>query len=297
MAQSAEQRIEPESTPLVAPAHSGKDTLAGPVFQRVLCAVDGARRSYAAVDQAAQLAGAGGNLTLLAVTAAKGGGRFRSAAISSMRAGKVMDRASRIATQAGVSFTCVVDPGAPPAKVIAQRAREQDLLVIGAPARSALGAIGGSVAIETLRTFTTPLLLARATAHERPLTETIVVASDGSDGSDALVALAARLAGEACRRIILVHAQGGESHAHPHRISAQKDLLQRECGERTQVLIEPRDAVQLIEDAVSSNGATLTVLGSRRVSGIGAMLGSVSRRAVRSLHCSVLVIPPESLHQ
>lgn len=297
MVESTEQTIEQGSAPVAGSASSRGELAAKPLFQRVLCAVDGTRRSFAAVEQAAQLAGPGGSLTLLAVTAAKGGGRFHSAVIGSIRAGKVMERASHIAEQSGVSFTRVVDPGAPPSKVIAERAQEHDLLAIGAPTRSPFGSIGGSVAIETLRTFTTPLLLARAAGNGRPLTEAIVVASDGSESSNALVALAARLAGADCKRVVLVHAQGSESHAHPHRISAQKELLERVCGERAKVLIEPRDATQLIEEAARSNGATLAVLGTRRVSGIGAMLGSVSRRAVRTLACSVLVIPPEYLRQ
>lgn len=279
-----------EKTPAVESTH-GSAAEAGRPFQRVLCAVDGTRPSYAAVAQAAQLVGRRGSLTLLAVTAPRGAGRFRSAALGKLRAGKVIEHASHLARQSGVPFTTVVDPAGPPSKVIGARAGEHDLLAIGAPSHSVFGSFGGSVAVETLRAFTTPLLMARPLAGQG-LTETIVLASDGLQGSDALLELAIELAGPSCRRVVLVHAQGSESSAHPHRVLAQKQRLERACGARAQVLIEPRDACELIEAAVAEHEATLAVIGSRRAGGVGAMLGSVSRRAVRTLDCSVLVVPP-----
>lgn len=262
-------------------------------FERALCAVDGTRPSYAAVEQAARLVGPQGHLTLLAVTAPKGGGRFRSAALGSLRAGRVIEHASDVAERGGVPFTQVVDPDGPPSQVIAERAGDHDLLALGAPSHSAFGAFGGGVAVETLHTFTTPLLLARPSGG-RLLTETIVVASDGWEGSDALVELAARLVEPGSERIVMVHAQGRESSAHPHRVLAQKALLERVCGDRALTVIEPSDACELIEHVVDAQSATLAVLGSRRVSGVEAF-GSVSRRAVRTLGCSVLAIPPECL--
>lgn len=266
----------------------------GHPFADMLCAVDGTRPSFVAVEHAAQLVGPNGHLTLLAVTAPRGAGRFRSAALGSLRAGRVMERACEIAQRSKVPFTPVVDPDGPPAEVIAERAGDHDLLAIGAPTHSSFGSFGGSVAVETLRTFTTPLLLARSCAG-RPVAQTIVVASDGSEGSDGLVGLAGELAGETCGRIVLVHAQGSESNAHPHRILAQKALLEHICGDRARTTIEPSDACGLIEQVMDAQNATLAVLGSRRAGGLGAMLGSVSRRAVRMLGCSVLVIPPDRL--
>lgn len=287
--QTADGRPEIRAGRLAAPQPHARP------FHDVLCAIDGTKPSYAAVEQAAQLVGGQGRLTLLAVTAPRGGGRFHSAALGSLRAGRVIERACRIAEQSEVPFTPVIDPGGPHAQVIAERSGEHDLLALGAPSHSSFGTFGGSVAVETLRTFTTPLLLARPCAGS-PVAETIVVASDGSEGSDELVALAARLADESCTRIVLVHAQGAESNAHPHRILAQKALLERVCGDRARTTIEPSDACELIEQVVDAQNATLAVLGSRRASRLEAMLGSVSRRAVRTLGCSVLVIPPERLH-
>lgn len=263
-------------------------------FADVLCAVDGTRPSFAAVEQAAQLAGPQGHLTLLAVTAPRGAGRFRSASLGCLRARRVIERASEIAHRRAVPFTPVVDPGGPPAKAIAERAADHDLLAIGAPMHSSFGSFGGSAAVERMSTIVTPLLLARSISG-RPVAEAIVVASDGSEGSDALVGLAGALAGESCRRIVLVHAQGSESNAHPHRVLAEKALLEHACGDRARTTIEPSNAWELIEQVVDAQDATLAVLGSRRASAVGGMLGSVSRRAVRTLGCSVLVIAPERL--
>ena len=52
----------------------------------------------------------------------------------------MLSRATRIADDAGVSSTTVVDPRSPPVKVILKRACDHDLLAIGAPASSWLGA-------------------------------------------------------------------------------------------------------------------------------------------------------------
>lgn len=263
-------------------------------FGDVLCAVDGTKASLAAVEQAAQLAGPDGRMTLLAVTSATGSGRFRAAAIGPVRVRRVLERATRIAEQAGVSCETEVDPGGPPSTVIVEKARHHDLLAIGAPARSGLGAFGGGVAVATLRTFTTPLLLARPDGSARPLAERILIATDGSDSSDRLVALAATLLPEASGAILL-HAQGAESRSHPHRIRAQQETLQAALGERVELLVEPGDPCDMIVQAAERERASLVVIGSRRLAGLGSTLGSVSRRAVHALPCSVLVIPPEHL--
>jgi len=53
----------------------------GPIFGDVLCAVRGKEAGYAAVEQAAALAGTHGRLTLLAVTSYGSGGAHRGPAI------------------------------------------------------------------------------------------------------------------------------------------------------------------------------------------------------------------------
>jgi nucleotide-binding universal stress UspA family protein len=263
-------------------------------FADILCAVDGTRPSFVAVEQAAELAGPEGGLTLLAVTAPRGSGRFHSAVLNVSHAERVIERAAQIAERRGVSYTSLVDPGGPPSAVILERAHEHDLLAIGAPSHAMFGSLGASVAAEVLHAFSTPLLLAHP-ASRTPLTASILLASDGSDGSDPLVELAAELAGERCERVVLVHALGVESQAHPHRIEAQRQLLTRRCGQRAKAVIEPGDPCELIEAVADAEGSTIAVVGSRRLTGLGAVLGSVSRRVVRSLGCPVLLIPPAHL--
>ena len=72
------------------------------VFANVLCAVDGTRRSYMAVEQAAMLAGPDAELTLLAVTGVTGSGPYKSAAIAHTRAKLILHHAAAIAHAVGV---------------------------------------------------------------------------------------------------------------------------------------------------------------------------------------------------
>jgi len=267
--------------------------LEAPLFADVLCGVDGTRASLAAVSQAAQIAGPETRLTLLAVTSTGSGAPFfRSAAISSLRVRRVMDRAARVAEDAGVAYSREIDPGGPPSAVIVQRGGSHDLLAIGAPARTPLGGFGGGVATATLRSFTTPLLLARpATPGDIPL-DRVLVASDGSESSDGLVALVAKLLASRGGEAVLVHALGAESQSQPHRIAAQQHVLAEACEGRVRVVTEPGDACELLTAVAKRERSTLAVLGSRGHAGLGSMLGSVSRRAVHALPCSALVVPP-----
>ena len=75
----------------VAPACSA------PIFADLLCAIRGKEGGYAAVEQAAALAGAQGRLTLLAVTSYRSGGSHRGPAIGPARAAEILGRAEGIA--------------------------------------------------------------------------------------------------------------------------------------------------------------------------------------------------------
>lgn len=278
-------------------ARSSEREAAPPVaFSQVLCAVDGTHASLAGVAQAAALAGEDAHLTLLAVTATgTGSSHFRSAAIGPLRVNKVLDRASRVAEQAGVSCEQVIDSSGPPAAVILERAISYDLLAIGAPMRSALGRFGGAVATATLRSFKTPLLLARPASPAASPMDRVLLASDGRESSERLVAFVSALLGDRAGEILLVHAVGHESRSQPHRIAAQGRLLSEAHAWRMRVLVEPGEAASVILHAAGTERASLIVIGSRRLSGVGAVLGSVSRRVVRALPCTALLLPPERL--
>jgi nucleotide-binding universal stress UspA family protein len=260
-----------------------------PLFANILCAVDGTRASTAAVRMAACLAGPEGSLALLSVTAAAGVGVRATAAIAPARVKRVLDRAKRIADAAGVPATTVIDPGHPPVKVILERAAGFDLLALGGPATSWFGGmLVGGVASEALRHFTTPTLFVRASFKPPLHGRRIIVASDGLEGSDEIVAMAASLALDQHAPITLVHALGPESRMHPHRIQAQVASLSK--LDSSDSLIVPGHAVPVILAAVRSTGATIVVIGSRRLGGLQAF-NSVSRRVTHD-SCSVLALPP-----
>lgn len=263
-----------------------------PVFAEALCAVDGTHGSFAAVEQAASLVGPAGALTLLAVTAVTGSGRYRTAAISPQRVDRVLSRAAELAEAAGVRTARMVDPAGPPAEVILRAAAEHDLLAIGAPAASPLGGLlVGGVASATLQSFTTPLLTARPVHGGSPFARRILVASDGSAASEEVLELALRLASGQAVQAVLLHAAGAESQEHPHRIERQARSLKQAAtgGAELEVLaLPPEEAI--LQAAVAAE-ASLILMGSRRAGGIRA-LGSVSRHVVREAPCSVLLLPP-----
>src|SRR5271165_7398082 len=173
----------------------GSDSAEGAAFADILCAVDGSPESFAAVEQAAGLAGRGGHLTLLEVTSYDFQGANRGPAVGPLQAKRTLDRAAELAREAGVSATVEVDPESPPAQVVLDWAAERDLLAIGAPTTSWFrGMFTSGVAVSAEGSFSTPLLIARL-AREVPTADRhILVASDGQEGSDQLVELAAGLA-------------------------------------------------------------------------------------------------------
>ena len=276
---------------------------AAPMFADLLCAIRGKEGGYAAVEQAAALAGAQGRLTLLAVTSYRSGGGHRAPAIGPARAAEILGRAEGIAREVGVPFTSEVDPGSPPSRVILDWSARYDLLALGAPASSWPATwLSVGVGNKAIEGFTTPLLVARPLAAERRFTDRMVVASDGLDASQAVVDLAARLAHANGSNVTLVHALGresplkrGHSRAQEGALEEQDETLKRTLASGTsEVLVEPGRAADVIKSAAASADASLVVMGSRRLDGLRAM-GSVSRRVVHQARCSVLLFPPEML--
>lgn len=262
------------------------------VLADVLCAVDGTRDSFTAVRQAALLTGPAGRLTLLAVSATSGSGRYRTAAINPTRLKRVLDIATQIAREANVPSTRLVDPAGPPSKVIIERSAGHDLLAMGAPKTSWLaGLFVGGVVVSAMRLFTTPLLLARPAPEDQPFARRILVASDATAASERLVDLAASLASEQASGVLLVHAVGSESKSRPHRIEAQMRRLESVLHDSCEIHVEPGDPHDVIVDTARNAEASLIVMGSRRLDGLRA-LGSVSERLAHDAPCSVLVVPP-----
>jgi len=279
------------------PQDEGTSSESERVFAETLCAVDGTRRSFAAVEQAAVLAGSHGHLTLLAVTAVTGSGAYQSAAIGPARAEGILNHAAQLATRAGVPSTVVIDPAKPPASVILDRARGHDLLALGAPVTSRLGGmLIGGVAVEAVKLSTIPLLAARlVAAGEHGFAQRILLASDGLDGSDELVELVGRLAKAQNASVVLLHATDGESRAQQERLDQQARQLEAALGGVIDVRVPPGDAADAIVEAAKETAVSLVAMGTHRRGGLKG-IGSVSRHVVHEAHCSVLLVPPEGPH-
>jgi len=268
----------------------------GHTFSRALCALDGSPESIGAIRHAASLAGPDGHLTLLLVTSFRNEPERRSAAIVPARATEILEQAEAAAREAGVGWSVEVDPAGPPGRVVLDYCAGHDLLALGTPATAWFGAMFmGGVAATAEDYLTRPLLVSRA-AGGGILEERILVASDGLEGSDALVAIAGRLAAERGGSVTLLHVLGGESRMHPHRIEHQAARLREQLGERAQLIVEPGHARHAVIATALSEASTLVLLSSRALSGLHAV-GSVSRRVVHQAPCSVLLVPPEQLHE
>jgi nucleotide-binding universal stress UspA family protein len=272
--------------------------IAAPSFANILCAIDGKEGGFSGVEQAAALAGPQGHLTFLMVTSFRSGGKHRGAAIGPLVGATILTRAEQIAGEAGVPYTSEVDPGGPPARVILDWSERYDLLAIGAPASSwpaRLLSVG--VGDKALGGFSTALLVARPLEPERRFADRIVVASDGQQGSRSVIDLTAQLA-RAASKVTLVYALGRESPikrdraTEEHTLEDQERTLARTLASgATELLVKPGRAGAAIVSAATGAGASLVVMGSRRLEGLRAM-GSVSRRVVHQARCSVLLVPP-----
>ncbi len=274
-----------------------------PIFAKLLCGIRGKEGGFAAVAQAATLAGTKGRLTLLAVTSFRSGGDHRAPEIGPAQATEILKRAEGIAQEAGVPYTSEVDSRSPPARVILDWSAGYDLLALGAPA-SSWPAMWLSVGVgnRAIEGFTTPVLVARPLDAERRFGDRIVVASDGLEASHGLVDLAARLAHAHGSDVTLVHALGRESPLKRSRPRQQERTLEEQdealkralASGRSEVLVEPGRAQDVIKSAAAAANASLVIMGTRRLDGLRAM-GRVSRRVVHQARCSVLLFPPETL--
>ncbi len=275
---------------------------AAPPFADILCAIDGKEGGFSAVEQAVALAGTEGRVTSLVVTSYRSGGPHRSPAIGPMRAAEILEHAGQIARHAGVPYVEEVDPGSPPARVILDWSSRYELLALGAPASSwpsRLLSVG--VGDRAIGGFTNALLMARPLAGDRRLGDRSVVASDGSEGSQGLVELAGRLARSQGSEVTLVHALGrepvkrGPSGERERTLGEQEQTLARVVPSgKSQLLVKSGRAASAIVSAAAAAGASLVVMGSRRLDGLRAM-GSVSRRVAHQAPCSVLLVPPEAV--
>ncbi len=283
------------TTKMTKPRSGDAPLMGKAVFDDILCAVDGTQEAFAAIEQAAALAGPNGHITLLEVTSFEVEGDHRGPQILPQEATRIIQRAVQTAEKSGLPVSAEVDPEAPPSQVVLHWASERDLLAVGAPSTGWLGGmLKGGVAVTAEGSFTTPLLVSRSVSTSEQFARRILIASDGLPGSDALVEFAGGLARDRGADVVLVHAIGLESKARRRRVVELASRLLLVVGGASVVRLEKGSARSMIVETASAVGASLIVMSSRRLKGL-LVIGSVSRRVVHEGHCSVLLMPPERL--
>jgi nucleotide-binding universal stress UspA family protein len=251
-----------------------------PIFQRILCGVDGTPASLIAVRQALRLQGNDGSLLLSAVANLA---QAAQAGMASAHAAELMQHE----TEAALAEARAIAPSAfstlvagDPVTVLLQQAEAEraTLIAVGSHGRRrAAGLLLGSVAARMLRDATCSVLVARAARDAEAWPREIVVGLDGSAESAAAFTVA-RSVGERF---------GGGVRA----LASEKDQLDREAAQAIAPGLEVDDEPALDMLVAASESADLVVVGSRGLHGLKA-LGSVSERAAHQARSSVLVVRP-----
>ena len=256
-------------------------------FSHVVCAVDGSRASEEAVRQAARCVAPGGDLALVAVSDARGTGAMAQASLGERRAATAIDQACEIAAAAGTAATGRVVMRDDIAGSLLDAAADSDLIVVGGrPHARAAGILLGSTGSRILHAGDVPVLVARA-RPELAFPGVVLVGSRGEQDDDA-VAAGAWIARHTDARVVLAHA-GPSSRATRHGLARQAAGLLELTGHDPVVLAVDGNPVERLPATAQSTGAGLLVLGSRGLTGVGA-LASVSERVAHRSPCSVLVL-------
>jgi nucleotide-binding universal stress UspA family protein len=253
---------------------------APPIFERIVCGVDGTPESLVAVRQAARLQGPDGRLELRAVAplakAARAGfAATHAALLLQQEAQAAIDEASAVAPSAGAK---VINGDPVPALLREVEAEAATLVAVGSHGRGrTAGMLLGTVAARMLRDAPCSVLIARAAQEPETWPQAVVVGIDGSVGSAAAFTVARLVAGRFGARLLTLAATGDPLD------TAAAQLIATEVEERQ------GGAVDLL--AAASESADLVVVGSRGLRGLKA-LGSVSERVAHQARSSVLVVWP-----
>ena len=245
-------------------------------FGRIVVGVDGSAASVEAAHQAAHLAGPGGSLTLLTVSA-DGDAWSRPALEAACIAARVEGVEPRTAT--------VDAPNVGDAMLAA--AERAELVVFGAHNHSRLsGIVLGHVTARALHMSRTPVLVARS-RPEVGFPGVILTATAGAADRGTTI-VAATIAAQLRTRVVLAHV-GPSDQTLRHALAVQAaDILQITGTDPVVVNVGGSPAARLpaMADAVD---AGLLVLGSHGLRGPRA-LASVSERVAHRAPCSVLVL-------
>jgi nucleotide-binding universal stress UspA family protein len=251
-----------------------------PVFQRIVCGVDGTPESLVAVRQAVRLVDDDGSLLLsaaanLAKAAHAGMAATHAAELLQDEAQASLDEALKVAPS---SSTKLVDGEAAAALLQQAEAERATLIAVGTHGHGrTAGLLLGSVATRMLRDATCSVLIARAARDVESWPRTVVVGVDGSAESG----VAATVAQSVAERF------GGSFRV----LASTKDQLDREAAGAITTRLEEVDDPALDALVAVSESADLVIVGSRGLHGLKA-LGSVSERVAHQARASVLVVRP-----
>jgi nucleotide-binding universal stress UspA family protein len=251
-----------------------------PVFERILCGVDGTPASLVAVRQALRLQDERGSLLLAAVA------NFAKTAHAGMAATHAADLLQH-AAEAALTEAQAIAPSASsklldghPATVMLTQAEaaRATLIAVGSHGRRrATGLLLGTVAARTLRDATCSVLIARTARDTEAWPQTVVAGVDGSLESAAAFTVARSVA-----------ARFGAS---VRAVASTKDQVDREAAQAIAPELEEHGEPAVNVLVAASESADLIVVGSRGLHGLKA-LGSVSERVAHQARSSVLVVRP-----
>jgi nucleotide-binding universal stress UspA family protein len=251
-----------------------------PVFEHIVCGVDGTSESLVAVRQAVRLQNGRGSLLLLTVA------NLAKAAHAGMAATHAADLlqhegdAALVAARAlAPSASARLVDGDPAASLLEQAASEgATLIAVGSHRRRRVaGLLLGTVAARTLRDASCSVLVARPARDPETWPQAIIVGVDGSVESAAAFTAATAVAEQF----------GGNVRA----VASPKDQLDREAAHAIAPELDEQGTPALDLLVAASESADLVVLGNRGLQGLKA-LGSVSERVAHQARSSVLVVRP-----
>jgi nucleotide-binding universal stress UspA family protein len=259
-----------------------------PVFERILCGVDGSRADDEAVRQASILLAPDGALTLIA---ARNRGVVPSGTRSETpvkRLGDALDRGLRIASEHGVTASVEFGVEGPTDEQLIRRSRGYGLLVVGCDRHPwSVGVAARTLASALIHRAPVPVMVARTPPPGTQFPQRVVVASDGSTEASRAVDLSLRLCAEHQATIALVLAARNRDLEPQTLTVLNPELFEQLAVDR--LLIDPDTAphTTIVEWAKLTN-ASLVVVGSRRPSASRA-IASVSEHVAHQAPCSVLV--------
>lgn len=253
-----------------------------PVFDRVVCGVDGTEAGANAARAAARVTDPEGSLVLVSVddpsiAVHAGWGMAQVAEELAREAKLALERGKGEATAGHRAETRLLE-GDPLHCLLAEMERRNaTLVVVGTHGHTrATGIALGSVTTYMLHEAPGAVLVARGPVDFERWPRSIVVGVDGSRECEAAFAAAKHLAdrfGSELRAIVATN----DTHV---------DI---EAARRIAPDVEEHPAASLDALSVLSEHAGLVVVGSRGLRGIAA-LGSVSERLAHDASCSVLVV-------